>query len=257
MAIGIDVEMEYALGGDPMVLLTLEAARAEGQTVRDEALDIPGATLARVEGQDGVGRRVWANVPGDRMRLRYRATVEVIRPATRLDTLGPTPMYELPGDLLGALRPSRYCQSDMFHGFVAQRFDGLEGGARIAAILDWVHEELSYLPVSDATTTALDTFAMREGVCRDYAHLVCALARASCIPARYVAAYAPDVDPPDFHALAEVWLDGAWHIVDATGMARGDETVLVAVGRDATDVAFMETLAPAELVSQSVTVTRL
>ena len=257
MAIGIDVEMEYALGGDPMVLLTLEAARTAGQTVLSDALCIDDATVARVDGQDGVGQRVWARVSGARMRLRYRATVAVSRPATALEALGPTPMHGLPGALLGALRPSRYCQSDMFHGFVAQRFDGLAGGRRVAAILDWVGTELGYVPVSDGTTTALDTFAMREGVCRDYAHLVCALARASGIPARYVAAYAPDVDPPDFHALVEVWLEGAWHLVDATGMARADETVLVAVGRDASDVAFMETLAPAEFVSQRVTVTRL
>ena len=256
MAINIDVWMEYVLGGDPMVLLTLEAAHTVGQTVLDKQLAVADAAVGHVDGQDGVGQRVWARVAGERMRLRYRATVEVTRPVTTLERLGPTPMHALPGALLGALRPSRYCQSDMFHGFVAQRFDGLEGGSRVAAILDWVGTELGYVPVSDATTTALDTFAMREGVCRDYAHLVCALARASGIPARYVSAYAPDVDPPDFHALAEVWLEGAWHLVDATGMARADETVLVAVGRDASDVAFMETLGPAEFVSQSVTVTR-
>jgi len=256
MAIGIDVSMEYLLEGDPMVLLTLEAARTAGQTVLQERLGVADATVARVDGQDGVGQRVWARVEGARMRLRYRATVEVTRPATALEQLGPTPMHALPGSLLGALRPSRYCQSDMFHGFVAQRFDGLEGGRRMAGILEWVADELGYVPVSDATTTALDTFAMREGVCRDYAHLVCALARASGIPARYVSAYAPDVVPQDFHALVEVWLEGGWHLVDATGMARADETVLVAVGRDAADVAFMETPGPAEFVAQSVTVTR-
>ena len=256
MAIGIDVSMEYLLGDDPMVLLTLEAARAAGQTVLQERLGVADATVARVDGQDGVGQRVWARVAGARMQLRYHATVEVTRPATALERLCATPMHALPGSLLGALRPSRYCQSDMFQGFVAQRFDGLEGGPRMAAIVEWVADELGYVPVSDATTTALDTFAMREGVCRDYAHLVCALARASGIPARYVSAYAPDVVPRDFHALVEVWLEGGWHLVDATGMARADETVLVAVGRDAADVAFMETQAPAEFVAQSVTVTR-
>ncbi|WP_369015557.1 transglutaminase-like domain-containing protein, partial [Serratia marcescens] len=44
-------------------------------------------------------------------------------------------------------------------------------------------------------TTALMTFADRRGVCRDYAHLLVALARAGGIPARCVSAYAPGVDP--------------------------------------------------------------
>ncbi|WP_342454627.1 transglutaminase-like domain-containing protein [Sphingomonas sp. H160509] len=59
-----------------------------------------------------------------------------------------------------------------------------------------------------AETTALDTFASRSGVCRDYSHLLVSLARAGGIPARCVSAYAPGVDPPDFHAVAELWLAG-------------------------------------------------
>jgi transglutaminase-like putative cysteine protease len=85
--------------------------------------------------------------------------------------------------------------------------------------------------------------------------MVCALCRAAGIPARYVSVYGPGVQPPDFHAVAQVWLDGAWRIVDATGMCSADAVVVVAVGRDACDVAFMETETPAYLVTQSVLVT--
>ena len=76
-------------------------------------------------------------------------------------------------------------------------------------------------------------------MCRDYAHLLVALARAGGIPARCVSAYAPGVDPPDFHAVAELWLDGDWRLVDATRMATCGDIARVCVGRDATDIAFM------------------
>jgi hypothetical protein len=67
-------------------------------------------------------------------------------------------------------------------------------------------------------------FVERRGVCRDYAHVMIALARAAHIPARMASAYALGVEPQDFHAVAEIYLAGDWHPVDATGMARGDAT---------------------------------
>ena len=76
-------------------------------------------------------------------------------------------------------------------------------------------------------------------MCRDYAHVLIALARASAIPARYASVYSPDVDPMDFHAVAEVYLAGGWHIVDPTGMTTPQRTAIIGVGRDATDVAFL------------------
>ena len=130
----------------------------------------------------------------------------------------------------------------MLRPFADERFGHLEGGAKIAAILDWTSSSLAYVPGSSCgTTTAYDTFVMREGVCRDYAQLVCGLARAANIPARYVTGYGANVDPADFHAVAEVWLDGAWHLVDATGMCSASGLAIIGTGRDATDVSFMET----------------
>jgi hypothetical protein len=154
--------------------------------------------------------------------------------------------------------PSRYCESDRFEGFVHSEFAGLEGGALASAIGTWVHENLTYASGSSSgVTTAMMTFADRRGVCRDYAHLLVALARAGSIPARCVSAYAPGVDPPDFHAVAELWLAGDWHLIDATGMACCDEIARVAVGRDATDIAFMTVFGTATMYAQTVKVTRL
>ena len=89
------------------------------------------------------------------------------------------------------------------------------------------------------TTTAADAFVSRQGVCRDYAHLMASFARAAGMPARLVSAYAWRLEPPDFHAVVEVWLDGAWHLLDATGLAPIEGLARICVGRDATDIAFM------------------
>jgi len=126
---------------------------------------------------------------------------------------------------------------------------------------DWIADNFSYEQVSTTSTTALDSFVERRGICRDYAHVLVTLARASAIPARYVSCYAPGVDPPDFHAAAEVFLadptvpgGGAWHIVDATGMADPAETVKIGVGRDAADVSFMTVFGDAKFEDKEVSV---
>ena len=74
------------------------------------------------------------------------------------------------------------------------------------------------------------------------------------VPARYVSGYSPGVTPPDFHACAEVWLDGGWQLVDPTGMSTPDTFAVIAAGRDASDVAFMETAGMANVMFQDVRV---
>lgn len=258
MQIAIDVEMNYQLGSDRMVLLTLEVARdVEGQHVLSEKLDIADASLTRISGEAGVGRRAWAELGGQEMRLHYTAQVEMTRSSVELEVFDVAPIHLLPPEALAFIRPSRLVQSDMFGPFVARRFAGLEGGAKVKAISDWVRRSMTYGSFgSTQVTTALDTFATRQGVCRDYVHVVCALVRAANIPARYAAAYGPDVDPADFHAVAQVWLGGAWRLVDATGLGAPETLAVIAVGRDAGDTAFMETTDAATLISQSVKVWR-
>ena len=157
---------------------------------------------------------------------------------------------------------SRYCPVIAFSRLVDDEFPGTEGGARVAAIRDFIGGRFTYLAgSSDSETDAMATFIQREGVCRDYAHVLISLARASNIPARFASVYAPDVDPPDFHAVAEVFLadgngSGAWHPVDATGMAEAGEIARIGVGRDAADVSFLTVFGVAEMIRQTVSVTR-
>ena len=256
MQLNIDVSLEYELGPARTALLAIEAAEAEGQTVAESILDIEDASLRRIEGDGGVGHRVWTTFGSQTLRLRYRAKVGVSRSPVHLEGLAATPLPDLPGDKISCLRPSRYCQSDYLASFAEHRFGHLSGGKKIVAIREWILAEMRYLPGhSDSSTTVLETFASRKGVCRDYAHLMCGLARASHIPARYVSAYGARVDPPDFHAVVEVWLEAGWHLVDPSGMCPANELVLIGVGRDAGDVPFMETPDEARFIAQQVSVT--
>ena len=258
MRLSIEADLDYAFASPADVLLQVEAAATADQILEAVSLTIGSDHPIRaVTGEDGIGQRCWARGEG-RLTASYRATVRVDRRPVRLEGLARTDVRDLSGDLIGYLLPSRYCEADRFESFVNRRFAGLTGGPLVAALTEWVTTRLIYASgSSQGTTTALHTFAERRGVCRDYAHLLVALARAAEIPARCVSAYAPGVDPPDFHAVAEVWLEGAWRLIDATGMSSAEDIVRVCVGRDATDIAFMTIFGEADLVAQRVSVRRI
>lgn len=257
MLFDLNTQMVYQLPQPTDLLLLIEAAHQDDQRVISANLQTSQTVhFARINAEKGIGEKVWIRAEGE-FRCDYNARVEVMRSnfdLTQLNTVSP---HLLPGDTVRFLMPSRFCPSDEFQTFVMAEFGGLAGGARIAAMRDWINSAFTYAPgSSNAQTTALDTFVQRQGVCRDFAHVMITLARASTIPARFASVYAPDVTPQDFHAVAEVFLDGAWHLVDATGMAQADETMRIGVGADAAEVAFLSAFGRADLVSQSVSVLR-
>ena len=258
MRLSIEARLDYAFPQPADVLLQIEAAALPDQRLLAQSLVIGSDHPIRaVAGEEGIGQRTRARAE-HRLTAHYRAEVEIARVVADLADLAPTGPRDLPGAVVGYLLPSRYCESDRFEHFVASEFAGLAGGVLAAALVDWVRGALTYDGQAGARgTSALHTFAERRGVCRDYAHLLVALARAAEIPARCVSASAPGVDPPDFHAVAELWLGGAWRLVDATGMGSPADLARVCVGRDATDIAFMTIFGSADLVHQSVRVERL
>ncbi|MCA4994820.1 transglutaminase family protein [Tsukamurella tyrosinosolvens] len=140
------------------------------------------------------------------------------------------------------LRPSRYCEVDRFYGYAAKQFAGVTGDAqRAVAVREFVASRLDYLPgASRSADGASDTLLASAGVCRDYAHLTIALLRALKLPARMSAVFAPGCDPMDFHAVAEVMVDGRWWVLDGTGLAPRAAMVRIATGRDAADIAFLD-----------------
>ncbi len=138
------------------------------------------------------------------------------------------------------MRPSRYCESDSLGPTARAEFSGLAGADLLAAVSSWVGTRLTYVPGSSLPTDgAVRTLLSRRGVCRDYAHLVVALLRALDVPARLVAVYAPGLDPMDFHAVAEAYVEGQWYVVDATTLAPRGSLLRISTGRDAADTAFL------------------
>jgi transglutaminase-like putative cysteine protease len=67
-----------------------------------------------------------------------------------------------------------------------------------------------------------------------------------------VSCFAADLAPPDFHAVMEVFLDGAWWIVDLTRLAPVEGMVRICHGRDAADIAFLTTDQACDLVEQEI-----
>lgn len=255
--LAISTTLDYALAGPTDIILSVEAAPTRGQRLIGARIDLPPAQhFARVPAEDGIGERILLKLEA-RLLCEYESEVEIDRPIPDLASLPATPVHLLPGEAVAYLMASRFCPSDRFQSFVASEFGGLTGGAAVAAMSDWCSQKLTYVSgASGPHTTALETFVQRQGVCRDYAHLMITLARAAAIPARISSVYATDVAPQDFHAVAEVWLDGAWHLVDATGMASPDAMARICVGRDAADVAFLTTYGAATLQRQQVSVSR-
>ena len=117
--------------------------------------------------------------------------------------------------------------------------------AALAFLGEWLRANVEYQPGwTNVTTTAVQVVKAGRGVCQDYVHVALAVLRAAGIPARYVSGYLyPDADgvigdeyEGEGHAWIEAWI-GDWHPVDPTsGSAVAERHVLVARGRDYTDV---------------------
>ena len=109
------------------------------------------------------------------------------------------------------------------------------------------------LVLPDSTRTALGAYRDRVGVCRDFAHLAVTLCRCLNIPARYCTGYLGDIGAPpvpypmDFSAWFEVYLGGHWYTADARHNTPRIGRILMAIGRDATDVALSAQFGPATL----------
>ena len=191
------------------------------------------------------------------LQIKYRATVELTPEVETPTTVSESNASQMPAEVLTYLNPSRYCESDLLSRFAYEEFGTMPRGFfRVTAICEWVHSHLDYKSGStNSTTTAADVLLQRTGVCRDYAHLAITLCRGVGIPARYVAGYAVDLQPPDFHGFFEAFLDGHWYLFDPTKLAPVGGLVRIGVGRDAADVSFATLMGVALMTSQSVLAT--
>ena len=167
------------------------------------------------------------------------------------------PVEDLPEETLIFLLGSRYCETDRLSETAWKLFgQGPTGWGRVQAICDYVHNHITFgYQHARMTRSALEAFHDRTGVCRDYTHLAVAFCRCMNIPARYCTGYLGDMGTqppygtPDFAAWFDVFLDGHWHTFDSRNNTPRIGRVLIARGRDASDVAISVTFGPNRLES--------
>ena len=166
------------------------------------------------------------------------------------------PVADLPDDCLVYLMGSRYCETDKLSQAAWDLFGATPPGwGRVQAVCDFVHRHIKFdYQQARSTRTAFEAFEERIGVCRDFAHLAVTLCRCLNIPARYVNGHlgdigVPVVDPMDFSAWIEVFLDGAWWTFDPRNNMPRIGRIVVARGRDAADIPLINSFGPHVLKS--------
>ncbi len=240
------VELNY-LVLDPAAdfIFNIQAAHTRCQRVFNERLDISQPLLPR-EHTDLLTKARYLRLKANAgpLRVRYEATVDIQhhrQPASQVPEVW---VAQIPGHVLPYLYPSRYCESDRLNGFAMAQFGALwQGYGRVMAIRDWVNGHVDFKSnTSTGVTSACDTLIARQGVCRDFAHLMIALCRAINIPARFASGFDygadPALGPPDFHAYVECWLGNRWYLFDPSGTAIPLGLLRIATSHDAADAAF-------------------
>jgi len=167
------------------------------------------------------------------------------------------PLEQLPVETLVYLLGSRYCETDRFTTIAWSTFDKVPRGWKLVqAICNYVHDRIKFgYEHASPTKTAWDVYCERRGVCRDFAHLAITLCRCMNVPARYCTGYLGDIGVPieptpmDFSAWFEAYLGGRWYTFDARHNTPRIGRILMARGRDATDVAIVTSFGPCTLAS--------
>lgn len=218
-AMDVDREADFVL------LLLPSAGHASDESL---TLAVDGEPVASTEepGRHGTRELCFTAGPG-RLTCAFDATIDGSEQTATDD------------DPSRYVAESRYAEVEQLRDFASERFGRAEGWTAVDAVVRYVARNLDY----DMQRSALDdgavaTLRKAGGMCRDYAHVVIALCRALGIPARYASVYAPALQPPDFHAVAEVHLDGEWWVVDATHLAPRGSMVRIATGVDAEETAW-------------------
>jgi transglutaminase-like putative cysteine protease len=245
IGIGFDIALTFRQATPMLMMLNVHPSRRSDLIVPDLLRLEPQVPLSSYI--DGFGNQCTRVVaPAGLFRICTDAVIEDSGlPDRVVPGAGEVPVEALPSDTLIFLLGSRYCETDTLSQMAWDQFGKITPGwERVQAIVDFVHERVQFgYPHARATRTAGEAHVERRGVCRDFAHLAIALCRAMNIPARYATGYLgdigvpPDPAPMDFSAWFEVFLEGGWYAFDARHNRPRIGRIVMAYGRDATDVA--------------------
>ena len=259
MQIRVGYEIVYdCVQPTPMVLmLHVHHSRVDDLVVPDHLMTEPALPVHAY--RDSFGN--WCSrlvAPAGRTRIVSTAVVtDAGLPDAAFPDAPQHAVQDLPDDAMVFLLGSRYCETDRLSDIAWQMFgNGPTGWGRVQAICDFVHNHIKFdYMAARSTRTAWEAFNEKVGVCRDYAHLAVTLTRCMNIPARYCTGYLSDIGVPpphgpmDFAGWFEAYLGGAWHMFDPRNNRPLWGRVLIARGRDATDVPISNAFGPNTLVS--------
>jgi hypothetical protein len=229
-------------------------------------LQIEPAPVSRREGQDFFGNRLtWIALEDAHDTLTVKVSARIAIDA-----------FTLPADSVTweAVQEQVFASTDIgpsapAHFLFASRMVSLDpeirdyarqsfppGRALLEAASELMHRikaDMIYeIGATSVTTTPPMSFALRRGVCQDFAHIMIAGLRGIGLPAAYVSGYLRTIRPPGaarlqgadaMHAWVLVWCgsDTGWVGFDPTNdMIASDEHIVLAIGRDYTDVAPMD-----------------
>jgi transglutaminase-like putative cysteine protease len=259
--LGYDIQFEVPVPAPVVAMLNVHPSRAGDLLEPDRLRTEPDVNQEQYT--DGFGNICCRfTAPAGLIRLWNSTLIEDSgNPDPQDCSAREIPVADLPAETLRFLLSSRYCEVDLLSNTAAQLFGGLAPGwQRVQAICDWVHQNVTFgYEFASPTKTALDVYQDRRGVCRDFQHLAITFCRSLNIPARYATGYLGDICVPptdavmDFSAWFEVYLEDRWWAFDARNNEPRVGRVLMATGRDATDVAITTSFGNARLVHFEVT----
>jgi len=252
---GFDIAFETHAPTPMLALLSVHPSRNRDLRTPQRIFaepDIP--TYNFIDPFGNVATRLTLPAGGARLRTEFLIE-DGGMPDVRAPDVPVVPVPELPEAALPFLLASRYCETEKLMPLAWNLFGGISSARdRVEAVVDWVHRHIEFgYAHARSTRTAFEGFEERRGVCRDFAHLAVTLCRCVNLPARYCTGYlgdigVPPVDAPmDFSAWFEVYVDGRWYTYDARHNAPRIGRIVMARGRDATDVAITTAFGPALL----------
>lgn len=258
--LGYDIQFDIPAPVPMVAMLLVHPSRAADLRERDELQTEPAIPIELYT--DSFGNTCSRFVaPAGPVRLYNRTLIEDSGEPDPIGAGAPQlPVEQLPAETLRYLLASRYCEVDRLSSTAFELFGNTAPGwSRVQAICDWVNQKVVFgYQFARPTKTALDVYTERAGVCRDFQHLAITFCRAMAIPSRYLTGYLGDIgvppaaSPMDLSAWFQVYLGGRWWTCDARFNMPRIGRVLMAIGRDAADVAITTAFGAAPLRSFAV-----
>jgi transglutaminase-like putative cysteine protease len=239
-----------------------------GQRVQVSSLQIEPEPVSRREGRDFFGNRLtWIALEEAHATLTVKVSARVAIDPFSVPAAAVQHSWEAVQEQvfasadIGPMAPAHFLFASRMvsldpeiRDYARQSFPPgrsmIEGATELMRRIktDMVYE----IGATSVTTTPPMSFALRRGVCQDFAHIMISGLRGIGLPAAYVSGYLRTARPPGaarlqgadaMHAWVLVWCgaDVGWVGFDPTNdMIASDEHIVLAIGRDYTDVAPMD-----------------